>query len=66
MVKTVRILEREILMGMRLLGVRKVDELTPEMVNGNFRSSQRILETDTAKGREGGLGTRSTEALTGH
>ena len=27
-----RILEREIINGMRLLGVRKVEELTPEMV----------------------------------
>lgn len=31
-VKAVRILEREIMWGMRLLGVRRVEELTPDMV----------------------------------
>ncbi|KAJ3530189.1 hypothetical protein NM688_g7746 [Phlebia brevispora] len=31
-VKSVRILEREIISGMRLLGVRRVEELVPEMV----------------------------------
>jgi L-lactate dehydrogenase (cytochrome) len=32
-VKIIRILEREILQGMRLLGARSVSELTPEMVS---------------------------------
>ena len=34
-VKVVRILERELMWGMRLLGVRKVSELTPDMVRQN-------------------------------
>lgn len=32
-VKIVRILEREIILGMRLLGARKVEDLVPEMVH---------------------------------
>ncbi len=32
MVKIIRILEREIIWGMRLLGVRRLEDLTPEMV----------------------------------
>ena len=32
MIKTVRILEREILHGMQMLGARNVKELVPEMV----------------------------------
>lgn len=31
-VKIIRILERELIWGMRLLGVRKLEELTPDMV----------------------------------
>lgn len=42
-VKAVRILEREIKWGMRLLGVRKVEELTPEMVR-TFERAKYTLE----------------------
>lgn len=41
-VKTVHILEREIVTGMRLLGVSSLQELTPEMVRSNHHMLHHI------------------------
>lgn len=43
-VKTVRILEREIVTGMRLLGASSIKELTPEMVGFTSQSLNGIAD----------------------
>lgn len=71
-VKAVRILEREIVSGMRLLGVRRIDELVPEMVRPSrprpvapYRPCPRLfilIHTDTGGARR--LAANRREALT--
>lgn len=43
-VKIVRILEREITTGMRLLGVSKVSELKPEMVSVPVKVYRHVID----------------------
>ena len=59
----IRIFETEIILGMRLLGATKIDELVPEMVSVEFLLFSRIRNVDKFAGRESRLAANTFQAL---